>query len=83
MPSENVHQKNVPDRPLLIIMFDSRVDSGTTAPLMQRICMRYTLGSHFSVIASTMNSLATSPKPSMSGKETNAVKRIILRKAFI
>ena len=82
-PSENVHQKKVPDLPFEIIMLENSVAMGIVAPAMHSICISSADASHFSPMAITMNSLATSPKPNNNGKAMNAVKRIILRNTSV
>lgn len=62
---------------------DRSVDSGMNAPLTHSICMSRALSAHLSVMASTMNSCATSPKPRSNGNEMNDVKRMSLRKARV
>ena len=78
-PKVNVHQKKVPDRPFEIIMLEKSVESGIVAPEIHSICISWADASHFSPMAVTINSLATSPKPNSRGNVMNAVKRIILR----
>ena len=80
-PSTSVARKKVPLCPLLMMALESSVLSGMKAPLTQSICMSRALASHRSVMASTINSRATMPKPRSKGKEMNAVKRMSLRMA--
>ena len=78
-PSEKVHQKNVPERPLDIIMLENRVARGIVAPDTHSICISSADASHFSPIAITINSLATSPKPNISGKVMKVARVKILK----
>ena len=52
---------------------------GRKAPLTQRMVSMVALSSHFSPMASTMNSRAMAAMPNITGKERKEVKRSILR----
>ena len=68
------------DFPLLMTRLENSPCTGTNAPHTHNICIIGTLASHFPVTHTTISSRAMKASPSISGKETNAVKRNILRK---
>ncbi len=79
MPRPMVFHIYILDLPLLITRLEYRLVIGMNAPPTQSNCRMEALDAHLSVILIVISSGAMSDSPNMAGKETNAVKRSILR----